>query len=93
MRNPKQLFAHSLFIAWKDLTEFRRNRIALFFSIFFPILLIGMFGLIFQDSASALNNVSVGILNEDSGQYGSQIIALIDNIASGKVLSDLFLLI
>jgi ABC-2 type transport system permease protein len=82
MRSPKQLLSHSLFIAWKDLTEFRRNRIALFFSIVFPILLIGMFGLIFQDSASALNNVSVGLLNEDSGQYGDQIELLIENIAT-----------
>lgn len=80
MRNPKQLLAHSLFIAWKDLTEFRRNRIALFFSIVFPILLIGMFGLIFQDSASALNNVSVGILNEDNGPYGKQIDMLLEDI-------------
>jgi ABC-2 type transport system permease protein len=72
--------AHSLFIAWKDLIEFRRNRIALFFSIVFPILLIGMFGLIFQDSASSLNNVSVGLLNEDNGLYGTQIDMLLENI-------------
>jgi ABC-2 type transport system permease protein len=82
LRSPKQLLAHSLFIAWKDLTEFRRNRIALVFSLVFPILLIGMFGLIFQDSASALNNVSVGILNDDSGEYGNQIIMLIGNVAT-----------
>jgi ABC-2 type transport system permease protein len=82
MRSPKQLLVHSLFIAWKDLTEFRRNRIALFFSLVFPILLIGMFGLIFQDSASALNNVSVGILNEDSGEFGNQIIMLIENLST-----------
>jgi ABC-2 type transport system permease protein len=82
MRNPQQIIVHSLFIAWKDLTEFRRNRIALFFSLVFPILLIGMFGLIFQDSASALNNVSVGILNEDSGEYGNQIVMLIGNVSS-----------
>jgi ABC-2 type transport system permease protein len=82
MRSPKQLMAHSLIIAWKDLTEFRRNRIALVFSLVFPILLIGMFGLIFQDSASALNNVSVGILNEDNGQYGSQIVMMIETFSS-----------
>jgi ABC-2 type transport system permease protein len=73
---------HSLFIAWKDLTEFRRNRIALVFSLIFPILLIGMFGLIFQDSASALNNVEVGILNKDAGEYGNQIVVLIENVSA-----------
>jgi ABC-2 type transport system permease protein len=41
-----------------------------------------MFGLIFQDSASALNNVSVGILNEDSGEFGNQIIMLIENLST-----------
>lgn len=82
MRSPQQIIMHSLFIAWKDLTEFRRNRIALVFSLIFPILLIGMFGLIFQDSASALNNVEVGILNEDEGEYGNQIIILIENIST-----------
>ena len=82
MRNPQQILLHSLFIAWKDLTEFRRNRIALIFSLIFPILLIGMFGLIFQDSASALNNVGVGILNEDTGEYGNQIVMLIGNVST-----------
>ena len=73
---------HSLFIAWKDLTEFKRNRIALLFSIIFPILLIGMFGLIFQDSTSALNNVSVGMLNEDIGEHGNQLVAMISTVST-----------
>ena len=82
MRSPLKIITHSLFIAWKDLTEFRRNRIALFFSIIFPILLIGLFGLIFQDSASALNNVSVGVINDDEGNYGNQIVTIIETFSS-----------
>lgn len=73
MRSPIKILTHSLFIAWKDLIEFRRNRITLVFSIIFPILLIGMFGLIFQNSTSSLNNVPVAIFNEDTGEYGTQI--------------------
>ncbi|MFC1487477.1 ABC transporter permease [Thermoproteota archaeon] len=82
MRSPLKIITHSLFIAWKDLTEFKRNRIALLFSLIFPILLIGMFGLIFQDSTSSINNVSVGMLNEDDGEYGNQIVAMISTISS-----------
>ena len=81
MRSPLKIITHSLFIAWKDLTEFKRNRIALLFSLIFPILLIGMFGLIFQDSTSSINNVSVGMLNEDNGEYGNQIVAMISTIS------------
>ena len=82
MRSPFKIFKHSLFIAWKDLIEFKRNRITLIFSIVFPILLIGMFGLIFQDSTTALNNVSVGIVNEDAGDYGNQIETMINSFSS-----------
>ena len=81
MRSPLKIITHSLFIAWKDLTEFKRNRIALLFSLIFPILLIGMFGLIFQDSTSSINNVSVGMLNEDNGEYGNQIVAMISTVS------------
>jgi ABC-2 type transport system permease protein len=45
-------------------------------------LLIGMFGLIFQDSAGALHNVSVGMLNEDIGEHGNQIVTMISTISS-----------
>jgi ABC-2 type transport system permease protein len=82
MRSPLKIITHSLFIAWKDLTEFRRNRIALVFSIIFPILLIGLFGLIFQDSTSALNNVSIGVINEDKGAYGNQIVTMIETFST-----------
>jgi len=40
-----------------------------------------MFGLIFQDSTSSINNVSVGMLNEDNGEYGNQIVAMISTVS------------
>ena len=82
MRSPIKILNHSLFIAWKDLTEFKRNRITLLFSLIFPILLIGMFGLIFQGSTSALNGVSVGIINEDLGDHGNQMLTMIGTFSS-----------
>lgn len=84
MHSPLKMIKDSLTIAWKDLTEFRRNRITLVFSIIFPILMIAMFGLIFQDSASALNSIPVGIIIDDHGQYGEQIGTMIGDITSSS---------
>ena len=82
MQNPLILLSDSATIAWKDLTEFRRNRITLILSIIMPILMIGMIGLIFQDSTSALNNTPIGLIVDDSGAYGELVTSMINTIAS-----------
>jgi ABC-2 type transport system permease protein len=82
VQNPLTLLTDALTIAWKDLTEYRRNRITLIFSIVFPILMMGMIGLIFQDSTSALNDIPVGLIMDDNGAYGEQIKSLFSSIAS-----------
>jgi ABC-2 type transport system permease protein len=82
VQNPLIAFKDALTIAWKDLTEYRRSRITLFFSILFPILMIGMIGFIFQDSTSALNNTPIGLVMEDTGVYGEQIALLFTSITS-----------
>jgi ABC-2 type transport system permease protein len=84
MKSPVQILRHSLVIAWKDLTEFRRNRITLIFSLLMPILMMGMFGFIFQDSTSALNNVPVGMIIDDEGMYGEQIAEMVREISSSS---------
>jgi ABC-2 type transport system permease protein len=81
MKKIVKILSDSLTIAWKDLTEFRRNRITLFFSIVMPILMMGMFGLIFQDSASALNNVPVGLIVDDTSEYVEKISDMIINVS------------
>jgi ABC-2 type transport system permease protein len=82
MQSPVILLTDAVTIAWKDLTEYRRNRITLIFSIIFPILLIGMIGLIFQDSTSALVNTPVGLIIEDQEVYGEQVASLLATIAT-----------
>lgn len=82
MQSPIILLTDAVTIAWKDLTEYRRNRITLIFSIIFPILLIGMIGLIFQDSTSALVNTPVGLISEDQEVYGEQVASLLATIAA-----------
>ncbi|MFX0046412.1 MAG: ABC transporter permease [Candidatus Hermodarchaeota archaeon] len=84
MKSPLKILGHSLVIAWKDLIEFRRNRIALIFSIVMPVLMMGMFGFIFQDSASALNNVPVGLTINDDGLYGEQIASVLRDMSSNS---------
>jgi ABC-2 type transport system permease protein len=49
-----------------------------------PILMMGMFGFIFQDSSSALNNVPVGIISDDSGIYGDQVASMMSDISSNS---------
>lgn len=63
-----------LTIAYKDLKEFQRNRIGLFFSIVFPIMLIAMFGYMFPSSTNVVHDVPVGIINLDKGVYGIQVL-------------------
>lgn len=84
MKSPIQIVRHSLVIARKDLTEFRRNRVTLIFSLIMPILMMGMFGFIFQDSTSALNNVPVGMIIDDDGMYGEQIAEIVRDISSSS---------
>jgi ABC-2 type transport system permease protein len=81
VQNLLTLLSDAITIAWKDLTEYRRNRITLIFSIIMPILMIGMIGFIFQDSASALNNTPVGLIVDDDGAYGAQVASMISTIA------------
>jgi len=84
MKSPLKILRHSLIIAWKDLTEFRRNRITLIFSVVMPILMMGMFGLIFQDSISTISDVPVGMIIDDVGMYGEQIAEMVRDISSNS---------
>ena len=71
-------------IAYKDLKEFTRNRIGLFFSLVMPIMLIAMFGYMFPSSSNAVHDVSVGVVNLDSGPYGVQVSNAIRQALSGS---------
>jgi ABC-2 type transport system permease protein len=46
--------------------------------------MMGMFGFIFQDSTSALNNVPVGMIIDDEGMYGEQIAEMVREISSSS---------
>lgn len=60
---------HSLWIAWKDLLDLWRNRMAIVMLILMPLFMMVMVGYIFP-SESALENADVGLANEDDGPLG-----------------------
>ncbi len=73
MRSPIKVLANSLTIAWKDLVEFKRSRIALVFSFLFPLMIIAMFGYMFPGSANTVHDVPVGLVVEDNGPYAQNV--------------------
>ncbi len=70
--NGKALMSNSLRIAWKDLLELFRNRLGLVMLILMPIFMMGMVGFIFP-SNNSLNNVKVGLVNQDVAFNGSTV--------------------
>ena len=68
----KTLVTNSLRIAWKDLMELFRNRLGLVMLVLMPIFMMGMVGFIFP-SNNSLNNVPVGLVNQDAGFGGSTV--------------------
>jgi len=65
----KNVISHILIIAWKDLMELFRNKMALAMLMLMPIFMMAMAGFIFPSSTS-MSNVSIALVNEDEG-YGN----------------------
>jgi len=66
----KNMLSHSLRIAWKDLIELFRNRMGLVMLILMPIFMMAMVGFIFPSSETTMNNISIALVNEDTGFAG-----------------------
>ncbi len=62
----KTILSHSLWVAWKDLTEISRNRLALVMLVLMPLFMMSMVGFIFP-SGNSVNNVPVAVANLDAG--------------------------
>ncbi len=68
----KSLVSNSFRIAWKDLMELFRNRLGLVMLVLMPIFMMGMVGFIFP-SNNSLNNVKVGLSNQDQPFNGTTV--------------------
>jgi ABC-2 type transport system permease protein len=67
----KNLLSHSFRIAAKDLTELFRNRLGLVLLIVMPLFMMVMVGFIYPSNGSTLNNLPIGLVDEDVGYNNS----------------------
>ncbi len=63
-----RIIKHSLWIAWKDLLDLWRNRLALVMIVMMPLFMMVMVGYIFP-SSSSISHEPVALVNEDVGFY------------------------
>ena len=70
----KRAVRHSMWIAWKDLLDFSRNRMGLVMLIVMPLFMMGMVGFIFPSNSSP-TNVPVALANLDAGHGNSSLSA------------------
>ncbi len=80
--------SHSLWIAWKDLLEFRRNRMGLVMLALMPVFMMVMTGFIFP-SGNVLNRVPVALVNLDEGLEGLNIVSQLETINEESGLMEL----
>ncbi|UCD91818.1 MAG: ABC transporter permease, partial [Methanobacteriota archaeon] len=73
----KDMLRHSSWIAWKDLLDLWRNRMALVMLVLMPLFMMVMVGFIFPTQGS-LDHAPIGVVNEDDGPYGA---AFVQNIS------------
>jgi ABC-2 type transport system permease protein len=66
-----------------NLREFTRNRLAMFWSVAFPILFILLFGATFSGTSDTTFNVGVAV--EDSGHIGSALAQAFDGVQAFRV--------
>jgi ABC-2 type transport system permease protein len=62
----KRVLSHSLWIAWKDLLEFSRVKMAMVLLILMPLFMMVMVGYIYPTTGS-INHLPVGLVNLDTG--------------------------
>lgn len=81
----KQEISNALWITWKDLMELRRSKIRMAMMILMPLIIMGMISFIFPSSSSALSNIPVVRVNNDtSGVQGSVLLAALTNLSESK---------
>jgi ABC-2 type transport system permease protein len=74
-----------LSLYWASLKEFLRDRMALFWTIAFPVLFIVLFGLIFSGNSSISYNL--GLVNLDNGPVGQQLGTAFGKVSAFKINS------
>jgi ABC-2 type transport system permease protein len=78
----KNVISHISIIAWKDLMELFRNKMALTMLVLMPIFMMAMVGFIFPSNTS-MSNVSVALVNEDEGYGNSSMSSMFITVLEG----------
>ena len=82
---------NTLQIAGKDLLDFARNRMELIAFIIMPIFMMIMTGYIFP-SEQSLKNISLGVVQNDTGKLSQDIIRVLKEIKMGEEDEKVFVL-
>lgn len=80
--------AHSFWVAWKDLLELWRNKMALVMLILMPLFMMAMVGFIFP-SQNSMQGVHVAVANLDEGGEGDMLINQLEAVNGERDLMKL----
>ncbi len=86
-----EAFKNILQITGKDLLEFFRNRMELVAFIIMPVFMMVMTGYIFP-SGTSLKNITLGVVENDKGNIGENILTVLENMKLGDKNDNIFLL-
>jgi ABC-2 type transport system permease protein len=85
IKKIKKSIKETLTITKYFIVMFFREKTAIFFSLFIPIMLMSIFGLLNQGSGIKFN---VGIVDQANNQYSKQVVDTVNKITSFKVTSE-----
>lgn len=81
----RQEFSNVMWITWKDMMELRRSKIRMAMMVLMPLIIMAMISFIFPSSSSALSNIPVATVNNDTtGVQGSFLLGTMVNISAEK---------
>jgi len=86
-----EFLKNTLQITGKDLLDFFRNRMELIAFIIMPVFMMVMTGYIYP-SGQSLKNISLGIVQNDTGKLGQRIVKVLENMKMGEKEDTVFIL-
>ena len=84
----QDIASDSFNIMRKELLEITRNRMALFFMVLMPFLMMIMFGFIYPNNTSMPQNLPVGIIDLSHSQDSAAFIGQLQNVSASSVKMD-----
>jgi ABC-2 type transport system permease protein len=63
-----------------------RDRAALFWTFFFPVMFVLLFGVLFSGSSGS--KIAIGVVNDDPGPYGNSVVAALQTVFDVKLGSE-----